>query len=105
VNGFGGDYRTIALLSPDGVLVSSTVLGGSEIANARLIAAAPELLEAWDAGRVTIPGPDFLEWIADRLDRTEGRAFGDVNGGMDYCIRLRRLAAAGRAAIAKAAGR
>lgn len=51
----------------------------------------------WNAGRVTIPTSEFLEFIAAKLDRLEGREIGSLKtGGVDYCIRLRELAAAGK---------
>jgi hypothetical protein len=62
---------------------------------------ALKILRALNAGRVTIPTPDFLEFIADRLDRAEGRDLGDTMGGVDYCIRLRTLAAALRKETSK----
>jgi hypothetical protein len=45
VNGFGGDFREITRTSK-GVAISVTSEKGGDIANARLIAAAPDLLEA-----------------------------------------------------------
>lgn len=76
---------------------------GEGIARANVIAAAPELRAAWEAGRVTIPSPDFLEWVADRCMYFEGL---DPDGGveLDYAVRLRAMAKAGREAITKATG-
>lgn len=67
-------------------------------ANARLIAAAPELLAAQTMG-ASANTPDFLEWIADRLVHQHGE-----NPQVDFVLSLRKRAAAGRAAIAKATG-
>ena len=64
-------------------------------ANARLIAAAPELLEAHEPNAHP-SGPDFLEFIADRLV-----LHGD-NENADFVLALRRKASKARAAIAKA---
>lgn len=77
---------------------------GEVTANALLIAAAPDLRNAWEAGRVTIPGPDFLEWVAARCMRFEGL---DPDGAteVDYAVRLRAMSTAARAAIAKAEGK
>lgn len=61
-------------------------------------AAAPELLDAWTMG-VELNAPDFLDWIADRLERVHGE-----NPLYDYMHHLRNIAKAGRAAIAKATG-
>ena len=65
-------------------------------ANGRLIAAAPELLEAHEPER---GGADFLDWIADRLVHIYGES-----ENIDFVICLRRRAAKARAAIAKATG-
>lgn len=67
-------------------------------ANARLIAAAPELLACQTMG-VEMNVPDFLDWIADRLEYVHGE-----NRLMDYMHHLRNIAQSGRAAIAKATG-
>lgn len=67
-------------------------------ANARLIAAAPDLLEAQTMG-AEVNTPDFLDWIADRLINSYG-----VNPNVDFVHSLRERAKAGRAAIAKATG-
>lgn len=63
-------------------------------ANARLIAAAPELLDAHEPDR---EGPGFLDWVADRLVIQHGE-----HEGSDFILCLRRRAALARAAIAKA---
>lgn len=68
-------------------------------ANARLIAAAPDLLEAQTMG-VQLNTPDFLDWIAARLV-----AVHNESPFVDYVVSLRERAKAGRAAIAKAEGR
>lgn len=44
-------------------------------------------------------GPDFLEWIADRLVHIHGES-----PNVDFVLALRRKAARARAAIAKAKG-
>lgn len=67
-------------------------------ANARLIAAAPDLLAAQTMG-VEINTPDFLDWIAARLVKVHGE-----NPHVDYVLSLRERAKAGRAAIAKTTG-
>lgn len=67
-------------------------------ANARLIAAAPELLEAQTMG-ASFNTPDFLDWIADRLVNVHGES-----PNVDYVLSLRDRAKLGRAAIAKATG-
>lgn len=46
VNGFGGDYQVVCRLEPHGVAVSAMAARGDEIKTAKLIAAAPDLLEA-----------------------------------------------------------
>lgn len=68
------------------------------IANARLIAAAPDLLDAQTMG-ASLNTPDFLDWIADRLVHVYGEP-----EGIDFVSSLRERANAGRAAIAKATG-
>jgi hypothetical protein len=70
---------------------------GSLDANAHLISASPDLLEAHEPERA---GPDFLDWIADRLVEVHGES-----PDVDFVIALRRRAAKARAAIAKAEGR
>ena len=65
-------------------------------ANARLIATAPDLLEAHEPER---EGADFLDWIADRVVHIYGES-----ENIDFVICLRRRAAKARAAIAKATG-
>ena len=71
---------------------------GESGANARLIAAAPELLEALTTG-AQMNLPDFLEWIAARLVKVHGE---DPN--VDYVQTLRHRAKLCREAIAKATG-
>ena len=66
-----------------------------DAADARLIAAAPDLLEAQEDERA---GPDFLNWVADRLVR-----HGD-HPDADFVLCLRRRASLARAAIAKVKG-
>ena len=63
---------------------------------ANLSAAAPNLLEAHEPER---EGPDFLDWVADRLVNVYGES-----ENVDFVICLRRRAAKARAAIAKALG-
>lgn len=67
-------------------------------ANARLIAAAPELLEALTTG-AQMNLPDFLEWIAARLVKVHGE-----DPYVDYVQTLRHRAKLCREAIAKATG-
>lgn len=67
-------------------------------ANTRLIAAAPELLEAFTHGQ-TLNLPDMLDWVADRLVNVHGE-----NGNLDFILSLRERARMSRAAIAKALG-
>jgi hypothetical protein len=69
VNGFGGDFQVIARMQPHEVAISAkSCPRGHEIANARLIAAAPELLalveryasecgECGGTGRALVYGP------------------------------------------------
>jgi hypothetical protein len=70
---------------------------GQNEANAHLIAASPDLLESHEPERA---GPDFLDWIANRLVEVHGES-----PNVDFVIALRRRAAKARAAIAKAEGR
>jgi hypothetical protein len=73
--------------------------GGIDIeANARLIAAAPDLLASWEPDR-DVTGPDFLDWVADRLVRVYGEP-----ADVDFVLKLRRMAEMGRAALAKVEG-
>jgi hypothetical protein len=65
-------------------------------ANALLLAASPDLLEALDPGG-EVSGPDFLDWIADRLVNVHGE-----NPNVDYVQSLRKRARKARAAIGKA---
>jgi hypothetical protein len=67
-------------------------------ANARLIAAAPDLLEVQLMGS-SMNTPDFLDWIAERLVQHYHE-----NPNVDFVLSLRARAASGRAAIAKAEG-
>ncbi len=66
------------------------------MANARLIAAAPNLLEAQTMGN-GINTPDFLDWIAERLVNIH-----HYRPNIDFILSLRERASAGRAAIALA---
>jgi hypothetical protein len=56
VNGFGGDFEVIARLVPSGVAISAKSPCASEdaIATARLIAAAPQLLDALIGGQAAL---------------------------------------------------
>lgn len=65
-------------------------------ANARLIAAAPDLLHAQTMGS-SINTPDFLDFVADRLVNVYGES-----PNVDFVLSLRSRAQAGRNAIAKA---
>lgn len=67
-------------------------------ANARLIAAAPELLAAQTMG-AELNTPRFLDWVADRLVDVYGES-----PNVDFVQSLRARATAGRSAIAKATG-
>ena len=77
-------------------MVCESVINKSNI---HLIAAAPELLEAWTMGQ-TLNTPDFLDWLSDRLVNVYGES-----ENVDFVLSLRERAKAGRAAIAKAEGR
>ena len=68
----------------------------ARLANARLIAASPDLLAAQTMG-AQLNTPDFLDWIADRLVHIHGES-----ENVDFVLSLRQRASAGRAAIAKA---
>jgi hypothetical protein len=65
-------------------------------ANARLIAAAPDLLHAQTMGS-SLNTPDFLDFVADRLVNVYGES-----PNVDFVLSLRSRAQAGRNAIAKA---
>lgn len=67
-------------------------------ANTRLVAAAPELLEALTYGQ-TLNLPDMLDWVADRLVNVHGE-----NCNLDFIVSIRERASKARAAIAKATG-
>ena len=82
------------ILSCDGEGNSPQGIGDE--ANARLIAAAPDLLDAQMMG-TGLDTPDFLNWVADRLVHVYGES-----ENVDFVISLRARASAGRAAIAKA---
>lgn len=69
-----------------------------DLPNARLIAAAPELLDTLTQG-AQMNMPDFLEWVAARLVNVHGE---DPN--VDYVQTLRHRAKLCREAIAKATG-
>ena len=62
-------------------------------ANKRLIAAAPELLEAHEPDLL---GPYFLDWVADRMVHVYGES-----ENVDFVLALRRRAEKARNAIAK----
>lgn len=66
-------------------------------ADASLIAAAPDLYEAHEP-HSNPPGPDFLDWLAERLVKVYGE-----NHETDLVQALRRKAAKARAALSKAA--
>lgn len=78
--------------------IESDIWGDEHEANARLIAAAPDLLEAQTMGS-QLNTPDFLDWIAARLIKVYGES-----PHMDFVLSLTDRAKAGRAAIAKATG-
>ena len=92
---FSGDTRICDTLS--GTVHYDTEDGECE-ANAQLISAAPELLEAHEPD-ADMPGPDFLDWIADRMVNVYGES-----EGIDFVLALRRKAEKTRKAIAKAIG-
>ena len=76
VNGFGGDFEVLCR-TREGVAVSAREIPKDGIANARLIAAAPELLEA-AKGLLSYNGLDWqitTGWKALRsaIDKAEGR--------------------------------
>lgn len=64
-----------------------------------LIAAAPEMFGVLADGP-SLPLPQFLEWIADRLVQVHGDP-----AAADFVLSLRERASRARAAIAKAEGR
>lgn len=92
-------YGNVQTPSGNTLVTEGVALGGCSTeetrANARLIAAAPELLDAHEPDRT---GPDFLDWVADRLVMR-----GD-NPDADFVLCLRRRAEKARVAIAKANG-
>ena len=93
----GDDIRQIK--SGNGIIVcnvSGAVSNPSVLADALLIAAAPELFDSHEPER---EGADFLDWIADRLVHVYGES-----ENVDFVICLRRRAAKARAAIKKATG-
>lgn len=90
----GDGYVTRDVCRLDG----STMAAFHQRENARLIAAAPELLEAQVMGQ-GINTPDFLDWLADRLVHVYGE-----RPQIGFVLSLRERAASGRAAIAKATG-
>ncbi len=96
----GHVVRHPQIYSDFGPVANATWLGENKLdqlkANARLIAAAPDLLKAHEPER---GGADFLDWIADRLVHIYGES-----ENIDFVICLRRRAAKARLAIAKATG-
>jgi hypothetical protein len=74
---------------------SDGYIPGQNKANAHLIAAAPDLLEAHQSDS----GPDFLDWLADRIVEVYGES-----PNVDFVLTLKRKAAKARAAILKATG-
>ena len=64
----------------------------------RVMAAAPELLEALTYGQ-TLNLPDMLDWVADRLVNVHGE-----NCNLDFILSIRERASKARAAINKATG-
>ena len=87
---------TVITNGTDMVICQIHGVGPGANADGRLIAAAPDLLEAHEPER---EGADFLDWIADRLVHVYGES-----ENVDFVICLRRRAAKARAAIAKATG-
>ncbi len=85
-----GDYYTESLTDERGEFFNP--------ADARLIAAAPDLLSCLTMG-AELDTPDMLDWIADRLVAVHGE-----NPHIDFVVSLRDRANAMRAAIAKAKG-
>jgi hypothetical protein len=90
-------------LEPVGFVYGPSTPEDSEVgrrarADCHLIAAAPDLLACQTMG-AQLNTPDFLDWIADRLEHIHGE-----NPNVDYIRSLRDRADAGRAAIAKATG-
>ena len=67
--------------------------------NAYLMAAAKEFYEAHEPHSEPT-GPDFLDWLANRLVEVHGE-----NPNVDFVLALRRKADKARKAIAKAEGR
>ncbi len=95
------DHGWLVVESQDEALYLQVEKGSGakkHMADARLIAAAPDLLAAQTMG-AEINTPDFLDWIAERLIHVHGES-----PHVDYVLSLRERAKAGRAALAKATG-
>lgn len=90
--------RICSTFSHDGVIRAQLVAQCEYQCDAALIAAAPDLLAAQTMGD-RLNTPDFLDWIADRLEFVYGE-----NQCVDYMQSLRARANAGRLAITKATG-
>ncbi len=76
VNGVGGRYKPLARLIQHGTLISIQARRGDEIADARLIAAAPDLLAllreiAWDEDDIINCNP-----VRERIDAAIAKAEG-----------------------------
>lgn len=72
VNGFGGEFKPVARLLPREVVVSSESIAGDEIANARLIAAAPDLLRALKLALPALGALETFDVARDAIEKAEG---------------------------------